>query len=381
MPLNVVWSTLYLGHYSDLDSNESSYTVETKLPTNTTIGTPTDPLSDHIVNVTTNSSDGDVLNSNNTATNDTLSYNLGGGTVTAKLDSLPLMAGVVTFADGTTATINDLSVFQDTQGNVFLAIRDNQPLLATQAIVSITFTSTVSSNYSGLTQSTRDDLDFVPTPVAPTCFAAGTLILTPSGERPVQALRPGDPVTTLDSGPLPILFVQRRTYELRSAPDAHHPVRFPKGCFGTMPERNLTVSQQHRMLLRLADTVGTEVSEVLAPAKCFVGHAGVRILRGLARVEYYHLLLPRHALLLANGLPAESLWPGEMSLRGMDKAERARLFEVIPELRFGPECAIGPLARPAVGARQGRELLHGTRRSQVPEGGGPREPARCREAT
>lgn len=42
------------------------------------------------------------------------------------------------------------------------------------------------------------------------CFAAGTLIATPGGDRPVEGLLPGDSVTTLDHGPQPLRWIGAR---------------------------------------------------------------------------------------------------------------------------------------------------------------------------
>ncbi|MBW4985499.1 Hint domain-containing protein, partial [Mameliella sp. CS4] len=49
----------------------------------------------------------------------------------------------------------------------------------------------------------------------PLCFLKGTLIDTATGPRPVETLRPGDMVETLDSGMKPIRFISCRRYKLR----------------------------------------------------------------------------------------------------------------------------------------------------------------------
>lgn len=90
------------------------------------------------------------------------------------------------------------------------------------------------------------------------CFAAGTLILTPGGEVPVETLRPGDAVVTRDNG------VQRLTWVGEKALDATdlarqpwlRPVLIRAGSFGAT--RDLVVSPQHGVLLRDRDLSGEE---------------------------------------------------------------------------------------------------------------------------
>ena len=76
------------------------------------------------------------------------------------------------------------------------------------------------------------------------CFARGTMIRTPEGERRIEHLRQGDLVVTLDSGIQPIRWIGSRTVR---ASGAQAPVRFARGTIGN--DRDLLVSPQHRMLL------------------------------------------------------------------------------------------------------------------------------------
>jgi hypothetical protein len=50
-----------------------------------------------------------------------------------------------------------------------------------------------------LSASSNDDtIAWFENNTAPVCFLAGTLIATPTGERPIESLQPGDLITTAD---------------------------------------------------------------------------------------------------------------------------------------------------------------------------------------
>lgn len=161
----------------------------------------------------------------------------------------------------------------------------------------------VSATY--VTQSTQAPVG----DLGPQCFAAGTLIATPGGERAVETLRAGDLVLTRDGGAQPILWAGGR--EVRGD-GSHAPVRFEAGALGN--RRPLVVSQQHRMLIegwRAELTCG--VDEILIAAKHLVNGHTIRIMR-TSSVRYVHLLLDAHHILTAEGVPSESLFPGNMIL-------------------------------------------------------------------
>ena len=65
-----------------------------------------------------------------------------------------------------------------------------------------------------------------------TCFLPGTLISTPTGERPIETLQPGDLISTAE-GPQPVRFLARST---RSIPQLQAlgkmPIRINQGAFG-----------------------------------------------------------------------------------------------------------------------------------------------------
>ncbi|WP_298837713.1 Hint domain-containing protein [uncultured Roseobacter sp.] len=172
------------------------------------------------------------------------------------------------------------------------------------------------------------------------CFTPGTRISTPRGQVPVEALRPGDLVQTRDNGAQPVRWLGRRHMSgarLFAMP-ALRPVRFRTGALGIeIPDQELLVSPAHRMLIRGAvarDLFNTD--EVLVAARDLIN--GDRIVRdtGARQVTYFHLLLPTHNVLWANGVATESFHPADTGPDLLDSGDRARLTSVIPEAVSDP---------------------------------------------
>lgn len=189
---------------------------------------------------------------------------------------------------------------------------------------------------------------------APPCFVVGSLIDTPIGPVPVEALVPGDTVNTLDHGAQPVRWVGRVTVPaivLRC--DARfRPVALRRGSLGPgVPCRDMRLSQQHRVLVSdwRAELFFGE-AEVLVPVHKLVGDSGIRLDHSCASVTYIHLLFDRHEIIRADGLLSESFLPGTApdcpTMR-----EIARLF---PALAAG--AALTTAARPCVQDRCARLL-------------------------
>ncbi len=180
------------------------------------------------------------------------------------------------------------------------------------------------------------------------CFAAGTLILTPSGPRIIDDLQPGDRVITRDHGAQPVRWIGRRRVP---ATGTFAPVVIEPETFG--PHDRLVVSPQHRILCRGPQaelTMGT--SEVLVAAKHLVNGQSVWVDRHRATIDYVHILFDRHEVVWANGVEAESYHPGPETL---DTAMRRELLALFPEL--APEAAIGPSARSGACAHEALALF------------------------
>lgn len=181
------------------------------------------------------------------------------------------------------------------------------------------------------------------------CFATGTLIRTPRGDVPVETLAPGDMVTTLDAGPQPISWTGRRHMDAAALLAEPHnaPVLIPEGVLGNYAP--LVVSPLHAML------VG---GDRFARARHLAEAPGpVRVAHGRREVTYHHLLLPRHAVIVANGAATESFYPGSEALKMFPWLAVRQLRALLPGLGERPvEEVYGPTARRVL---KRREVLAG----------------------
>ena len=134
---------------------------------------------------------------------------------------------------------------------------------------------------------------------AAACFAAGTRILTTVGEVAVEALRVGDQVATLDGRLRPVRWIGQTRIDLARHPRAAlvGPVRIAAEAFGPgMPHRDLLLSPDHAV----------HVAGALIPVHLLVNGSSIARAPGAASVVYFHVELDGHAVLLAEGLAAES---------------------------------------------------------------------------
>jgi hypothetical protein len=196
-------------------------------------------------------------------------------------------------------------------------------------------------------------------PYVPPCFAAGTLIDTPDEPRCVETLRPGDPVLTANGETRIVRWTGRTViwFSEQGGPVHLRPILIRAGAFGPgRPSRDLRVSPQHRLVS--SDTwndVHFGSCDVLVAAKHFVNGATVVRDDLCGSVEYVHVLLDQHEILVSNGLPSESYHPGPMTMGALDRDLRDELFEIFPELNGGVP-AFGDSCLPVLRAWEARLL-------------------------
>jgi hypothetical protein len=134
------------------------------------------------------------------------------------------------------------------------------------------------------------------------CYARGTMIATPGGELPVEKLRPGKQVIALVDGKevaQTVTWLGHRRIGLAGHPrlETVAPIRILRGAFAdNVPHRDLVVSPDHAIF----------VDSKLICARQLVNGTTVRQELDWTAVDYYHVELDEHAILLAEGLPAES---------------------------------------------------------------------------
>jgi hypothetical protein len=135
-------------------------------------------------------------------------------------------------------------------------------------------------------------------------LAIGTLIATPLGPWLVQDLRPGDFIETLDEGPKPVLWVgQTELYEPAPA------VKISAGVLANTAAAR--VGLDHLVMI---DGVDCELlfgeAEIFVKAQDLLGLPGIHLDVFGPVSSYFHLMVEGHQIILANGVPVESLHPG-----------------------------------------------------------------------
>ena len=180
---------------------------------------------------------------------------------------------------------------------------------------------------------------------------------TPTGQIAVEALKVGDTIRTSDGKDVELRWVGNRKitrFEIKRDPDLR-PVRISAGALGnSVPSRDLWVSPNHKILVRdwRAELLFSE-EEVLVPAKALIDGGHVIQDTSVNETEYFHLLFENHEIILTEGAPTESFFPGPYSLRMLVPEKRAELLELFPDLL---DVGYGDFARPCLTPKEGRFL-------------------------
>lgn len=135
--------------------------------------------------------------------------------------------------------------------------------------------------------------------IAVPCFVAGARIATAEGDAAIESLRVGDVVLTGADEAKPVVWIGHSRLDCRRHPQPEEviPVRIRAGAFAAgLPARDLVLSPGHAVF----------AEGVLVPVGRLVNGISVACEEHVAEVTYYHLELPEHGLLLAEGLQVES---------------------------------------------------------------------------
>ncbi|MCB8882211.1 Hint domain-containing protein [Acidisoma cellulosilytica] len=240
----------------------------------------------------------DVTFDNSVSNSETVAFTSNTGTLTLgdlsafHADSLPA-APVSGFVAGdqvqAAALVGASASFSSSGGDAKLSFTHDG-----KAIGSLTFSGAYTSE-TLLFDSTTGAVDTTAT--AP-CFVKGTHILTIRGPVTVETLRVGDHVLTIEGSARPVQWLGRRSIDCRRhpTPSKVNPVRIKAGAFGSsLPERDLYLSPDHAVF----------VEDVLIPVKHLINDRTISQVQADV-VRYYHVELPRHGIVLAEGLPTES---------------------------------------------------------------------------
>ncbi len=205
----------------------------------------------------------------------------------------------------TGATAGDQLVFDHAylpgEGDIFAYDPSTQTLTVTKDSIPI-LTIDHLSGVTPLTSASFEAVGPSHDTIQIVCFAAGTHIRTPSGEKVVESLAPGDIVFALADGqasPRPVKWVGRRRIDLHAhpRPETVAPVHIQHDVLAAkVPHTDLLLSPDHAIF----------VDGKLICARQLIDGATIWQEKDLPSIEYFHIELDSHAILLAEGLPVES---------------------------------------------------------------------------
>lgn len=168
------------------------------------------------------------------------------------------------------------------------------------------------------------------------CFGQGTKILTAAGYKTVETLKGGDMVMTRDNGMQAIRWIGSTHVPatVMANDQDMRPVKIAAHTFGeNMPEQDLIVSRQHRILVEdwRAELL-FDSEKVLVPAHSLVNEKTVTNENPVDGITYFHIVFDEHEVIDAQGLMTESFHPCRATVMGMKPEARVELFKLFPEL-------------------------------------------------
>ncbi|WP_420862953.1 Hint domain-containing protein [Algirhabdus cladophorae] len=182
-------------------------------------------------------------------------------------------------------------------------------------------------------------------------FALGSSLLTRNGKIPIQNVRAGDEVFTLDHG---LQAVERVLVTYSEASADRTPVKIRKGALRNSvdlwvcPDQLMMINDWNAELL-FGD------SEVLVPARYLVDNAKITEDFNAPCVTYFHILFASHHLVMVDGIASGSVNPFAQYSNELRTAHGG-LVEHFPELRFRKN-RFGPAARKVLHRHEAKVLM------------------------
>jgi len=153
------------------------------------------------------------------------------------------------------------------------------------------------------------------------CMLRGTRILTCRGPERVEDLSIGEHVVTT-RGEKPIKWIGRQLFSQGPSerwPDSVHPIRVSRSAIAdNVPDADLYLSPMHALL----------IDDVLIEVKDLVNGISISrvVPKGMSDIEYFHIELETHEVILAEGAPVETLLVTDGRERFGNFVEYERLY-------------------------------------------------------
>ncbi len=225
----------------------------------------------------------------------------------------------------------------DVGGNTIVTLTDGGAAVGSLTLAGLAYTGIeIGPGSLGTTEIT------VETP----CYCPGTLILTDRGEAPIETLSIGDNVITRSGAVRPIKWLGRRSYSGRFILGRRDilPICIKAGALANgQPRRDLWISPHHAMFIH----------GVLIEAKDLVNGVSIMQAERVDMVEYLHIELDSHDIIIAEGALSESFIDDDSRQMFHNAHEYAALYPDAPriEARFcAPAAATDTKLRPRAGA-------------------------------
>ena len=169
----------------------------------------------------------------------------------------------------------------------------------------------------------------------PGCFLRGTHILTPHGLKPVESLSIGDHMMTARGEAMPIRWIGRQIFRRGPSswwPDSVHPICLARSALAdNVPHAHLYLSPCHALfidgvLIQVAPLVnGTSITPAVP--------------EGMKDIEYFHIELATHEVILAEGAPAETY----LNTNGREHFTNFVEYERLYGRETGPTVPLSPI--------------------------------------
>ena len=202
------------------------------------------------------------------------------------------------FGTGNSIQIDDFIAISDSYADGVLTLFGTDQTQEIPETVELNIPGQVFSNFHVTDSPTDTVISYV------ACYCARTLIRTPCGNQRVEKLQIGDEVMTASGAARPIKWIGRRSYLGRFVMGRKDilPVCIKADALAdNVPRRDLWISPNHAMYFEGVDKGG-----VLIEAKDLVNGASILQAERVDQVEYFHIELESHDVIIAEGALSES---------------------------------------------------------------------------